>query len=161
MKHLLRTFGPATLYLFLSPLPLTSPAAALAQDPQLHTASPTELAVIKVLLAQEKAWNQGDIDSFVSAYKDSPDTLFLSGAVNRGFAGMAESYHKQYPSRAAMGNLGFSELEVQPLDDRFALCIGRYHLDRSKKEGGPAEGLFSLVLEKTEKGWKIVLDHTT
>ena len=147
--------------LLAAALLLRASIPSAAQDPQLHTASPTELAVIKVLLAQERAWNQGNIESFVSAYKNSSDTLFLSGAVNRGFAGMAESYHKQYPNRAAMGALGFSELEVQPLDDRFALCIGRYHLDRSKKEGGSADGLFSLVLEKTDKGWKIVLDHTT
>ncbi|GAC1365889.1 MAG: hypothetical protein NVSMB3_14510 [Acidobacteriaceae bacterium] len=145
------------------PLFLGAPASCAAQaaDPQLHTANSTELGVIKVLLAQEKAWNSGDIDSFVQAYKDSPDTLFLSGTVNRGFAGMAESYHRQYPSRAAMGSLGFSELEVHPLDDRFAYVIGKYHLERNKKEGGNADGLFSLIFEKTEKGWKIVVDHTT
>lgn len=140
---------------------LATSALGSAQDPQLHPASPTELGVIKVLLAQEKAWNSGDIDAFVQAYKDSPDTLFLSGTVNRGYAGMADSYHRQYPSRAAMGNLAFSELEVHPLDDRFAYVIGKYHLDRSKKEGGNADGLFSLIFEKTEKGWKIVVDHTT
>ena len=140
---------------------LAGPFALRAQDAQLHTASPTELAVIKVLLAQEKAWNSGNIDSFVQAYKDSPDTLFLSGSINRGYAGMLDSYHRQYPNRAAMGNLGFSELEVHPLDDHFALVIGRYHLERAKKEGGNADGLFSLIFENTDKGWKIVLDHTT
>ena len=41
------------------------------------------------------------------------------------------------------------------------LFRSKYHLDRSKKEGGPADGMFSLVLEKTDQGWKIVLDHTT
>ena len=132
-----------------------------AQDPQLHTASPTELGVIKVLLAQEKAWNSGDIESFVQAYKDSPDTLFLSGTINRGFAGMVDSYRHQYPNRAAMGTLAFSELEVHPLDEHFACVVGRYRLERGKKEGGNADGLFSLILEKTEKGWKIVVDHTT
>jgi ketosteroid isomerase-like protein len=34
-------------------------------------------------------------------------------------------------------------------------------LERGKKEGGNADGLFSLVLEKTDKGWKIIVDHTT
>ncbi len=154
LTHLRRSILVLSIALF--------PAApTLAQDPQLHTASSTELAVIKVLLAQEKAWNSGDIDTFVQAYKDSPDTLFLSGTVNRGYAGMADSYHHQYPSRAAMGNLGFSELEVHSLDERFALVIGKYHLDRSKKEGGSADGLFSLIFENTDKGWKIVVDHTT
>ncbi len=147
--------------LLFAVLSATAASPALAQDPQLHTASSIELGVIKVLLAQEKAWNSGDINSFVQAYKDSPDTLFLSGTVNRGFAGMVDSYHHQYPSRASMGNLGFSELEVHPLDDRFAFVIGKYHLERSKKEGGNADGLFSLIFEKTDQGWKIVVDHTT
>lgn len=143
---------------------LVSPAVrgvAQAQDPQLHTASPTELGVIKVLLAQEKAWNNGDLDGFAKGYKNSPETLFLSGTVNRGFAGMVESYHRDYPNKAAMGTLAFSELEVHPLDERFAVCVGKYHLERGKKEGGNANGLFSLVLEKTDQGWKIVVDHTT
>ncbi len=156
-----RSLACSTFAALLLVSPAIRPALAQVTDPQLHTASPTELAIIKVLLAQEKAWNSGDIDTFVQAYKDSPDTLFLSGSVNRGFAGMAESYHHQYPSRAAMGTLAFSELEVRPLDERFALCIGKYRLERPKKEGGNADGLFSLVFEKTDKGWKIVVDHTT
>jgi ketosteroid isomerase-like protein len=52
-------------------------------------------------------------------------------------------------------------LEVHPLSETFAVCLGKYRLDRPKKEGGAAEGLFSLVFEKTDQGWKIVLDHTT
>ena len=60
-----------------------------------------------------------------------------------------------------MGALTFSELEVHPITDTLAVCIGKYHLERSKKDGGPADGLFSLVMEKTPDGWKIVLDHTT
>jgi ketosteroid isomerase-like protein len=60
-----------------------------------------------------------------------------------------------------MGTLTFSELEVRSLDPQFAIVVGKYHLDRPKKEGGEADGLFSMVLEKTAKGWKIILDHTT
>ena len=134
---------------------------SFAQDPQLHTASPTELACIKVLLAQENAWNKGDLDGFAQGYKNSPDTLFIAGVINRGFEGLLGAYHHDYPNRAAMGNLAFSELEVYPLDDRFAVVVGKYHLDRNKKEGGNADGLFSLVFEKTDRGWKIVVDHTT
>jgi uncharacterized protein (TIGR02246 family) len=131
------------------------------QEQQLHTASRQELDIIKILLKQEAAWNRGDIEAFTQVYKDSPDTLFISGRVNRGFAGLLEEYKHDYPSKAAMGTLAFSELEVHTLDEKFAVCIGKYHLERGKKEGGPADGLFSLVLEKTDQGWKIVVDHTT
>jgi ketosteroid isomerase-like protein len=138
-----------------------APTSLTAQEPPLHTATQQELDVVKVMLKQEAAWNKGDIDGFTQGYKNSPDTLFISRQVTRGFEGMAATYHQSYPTRAAMGNLAFSELEVHPLGADFALCIGKFHLERSKKDGGNAEGIFSLVFEKTGQGWKIILDHTT
>jgi ketosteroid isomerase-like protein len=141
---------------------LTTPLSAPAQDANpLHTASRQERDVIKVLLAQEAAWNKGDLAAFASGYKDSPDTLFITHQISRGYAGLLDEYKHDYPTRAAMGTLAFSELEVHPLNETFAVVIGKYHLDRGKKEGGNAEGLFSLIFEKTDKGWKIIIDHTT
>ncbi len=143
--------------LFAMPVPRVS-----AQAPApLHTASQQELDVVKVLLKQEAAWNRGDLDGFAQGYKNSPDTLFIGRQVSRGYTGMLAEYHQNYPTRAAMGALSFSELEVHPLDASFAVCLGKYRLERAKKDGGNAEGLFSLVFEKTDKGWKIVVDHTT
>ncbi len=152
--------SPLRLSLLVAIL-LSVPACLSAQEPPLHTASPQELAVVKVLVAQEAAWNRGDIESFAKGYKDSPNTIFISHQVNRGYAGLIEEYRKEYPTKAAMGTLSFSELEVHALDENFAFCIGKYQLDRNKKEGGRAEGLFSLIFEKTDQGWKIIVDHTT
>lgn len=135
--------------------------AQLAEESPLHMASQQELDVIKVLLKQEAAWNRGDIDSFAQGYKNSPDIIFLSRQVSRGYAGMVEEYKRDYPNKAAMGTLTYSELEAHILDEKYALVVGRYHLDRGKKEGGNADGLFSLLFEKTDKGWKIIVDHTT
>ncbi len=153
------------LLLFATLLAVLASPATRAQepgkDPQLHTASKTELACIKVLLAQERAWNAGDLDTFAQGYKNSPDTLFLSRDISRGYAGMVQNYHREYPTRAAMGTLSFTDLEVHPLDEHFAVVLGKYRLERGKKDGGPADGLFSLIFEKTEAGWKIVVDHTT
>jgi len=135
-----------------------------AQNPEdnpLHMATRQELDVIKVVLAQEKAWNAGDIEGYIKGYKNSPETLFIAHAISKGYTEILAEYKHDYPTPASMGTLGFSELEVHPLSDTFAVCLGKYHLDRSKKEGGPADGMFSLVLEKTEQGWKIVVDHTT
>jgi ketosteroid isomerase-like protein len=127
----------------------------------LHTATRTELDVAKAVLTQEKAWNAGDIAGYVKGYKDSPDTLFLGRQISRGFSQILEDYEHNYPNRASMGTLTFSELEAHSISDTFAVCIGKYHLDRGKKDGGNADGFFSLVLEKTPDGWKIILDHTT
>ena len=140
---------------------LLAPALLSAQTDPLHTATRQELNIIKVLIAQENAWNKGDLAAFASSFKDSPDTLFITHQVFRGFAGLVDEYKRDYPSKAAMGTLTYSDLEVHPLDENFAIVLGKYHLERSKKDGGNAEGLFSLVVENTDNGWKIVLDHTT
>ncbi len=149
-----------SVFLVLS-LVLGTCLAMQAQSTPLKTASQQELDVIKVLLKQETAWNRGDIDSFAEGYKNSPDTLFINNQIQRGFSGLLAAYHRDYPTKEAMGQLTFSELEVHPIDEKVATCVGKYRLERSKKNGGNAEGLFSMVFEKTDSGWKIVVDHTT
>lgn len=156
----LSRFHAAAILLLLAAIFATS--SARSQDLQaLTTASREQLDVVKVLLAQQDAWNRGDLEAFAQSYKDAPDTLVVTRQISRGFAGLIEEYRHDYPTKAAMGTLTFSELEARPLDAQFAIVVGKYHLERGKKEGGNAEGLFSMVLEKTDKGWKIILDHTT
>ena len=159
MGSIVRHGAASTLALALLLAP-GHPAGAKDGNP-LHTATRTELDVVKAVLAQEKAWNAGDIASYVKGFKESPDTLFIGKQVSRGFNQILEDYEHNYPNHSSMGTLTFSELEVYSLSDTFAACIGKYHVDRTKKDGGPADGLFSLVLEKTGDTWKIVLDHTT
>jgi len=114
-----------------------------------------------VLMRQAAEWNRGDLDAFADSYKNSPDILFIGGTIQHGYAEMLAGYKKHYPSRASMGTLRFTQLEVQPLDARFATATGHYHLERTKQGGGNADGHFLLVLEKTGAGWKIVRDDTT
>ncbi len=139
-----------------TPVPVEPP-----QPDQLRTLTRDELDIVKVLTAQERAWNHGDLEAYAMGYKNSPDLLFVGRQISRGFGSLVEDYRKNYPNKEAMGMLAFSELEPHVLDEHYAVMLGHYHLERSKKGGGPADGIFSLVLEKTDKGWKIVVDHTT
>ena len=136
---------------------------ATAQDKpdQLHTLSRGELDVVKIVTQQERAWNQGNIELFTSFYKNAADTTFIGDHISRGYDALVLDYKKNYPNKQAMGTLAFSDLEPRLLDEHFAVVTGRYHVDRDKKSGGSADGAFSLVLEKTDKGWKIIVDHTT
>jgi ketosteroid isomerase-like protein len=134
----------------------------VAQDEgPLHTASRLELDIVKVVLTQEKAWNSGDLDGYLKGYKDSPDTIFVGRQISRGYQQIADDYKHNYPNRSAMGTLAFSELEAHPISDTFAICLGHYHLERQRKDGGSGDGIFSLMLEETDDGWKIILDHTS
>lgn len=152
------------LALTLAIMPCVVPHVLHAQDregSQMKTLPQGELDVVKVLLAQERAWNKGDMAGFTSGYKNSPDTVFMGSELARGYDGMVARYAKNYPNKETMGRLTFSDLEPHLLDEHFATVTGAFQLERSKKGGGNANGIFSLVLEKTADGWKIVLDHTS
>lgn len=129
---------------------------------QPTTPKPDDLQAIRQLMAAQTAdWNRGDIDTFATGYKNSPDILFVGRTVNRGYAAMLDRYHKAYPTPAAMGQLTFTHFEPVLLDRRFATATGNFHLERSAAGGGNADGIFSLVFEKTPAGWKIIRDHTS
>jgi len=116
-------------------------------------------AVRAVLRAQQTAWNRGDVAAFLVGYWHSPELTFSgSSGVARGWDQVMARYKKNYPDRAAMGQLDFSELEFRFLGPDAALVLGRWHLRREKDELG---GVFSLVWQRFPDGWKIVHDHTS
>ncbi len=123
--------------------------------------SASQTAIRNVLDAQVAAWNRGDITSFMQGYKDSPATTFVGKTVRHGYATILDRYRTMYGGKEKMGELSFTDLEITPLDAHIATVTGHYHLTRSAAAGGDAEGLFSLVFEKTGSGWKIILDHTS
>lgn len=137
---------------------------AVAQDQskdKLYTATHEQLAVVKIVLAQESAWNRGDLEGFLSEFKDAPDTQAVLGNRAVGMTEIRNAFRNNYPNRESMGLLAYSDVEARELGENFALATGKYHLDRSKKYGGSAEGTFTEVLEKTPKGWQVIFDETT
>ena len=116
-------------------------------------------AITAVLNAQQAAWNRGDVDAFLVGYWHSSELTFSgSSGVSRGWDGVMARYKKNYPDRAAMGQLDFSGLEFRFLGPDAALVLGRWHLKRAKGDIG---GVFSLVWQRFPEGWKIVHDHTS
>lgn len=116
-------------------------------------------AIRAVLSAQDAAWNRGDVEAFLVGYWHSGELTFSgSSGVSRGWDGVLARYKKNYPDRAAMGQLDTSELELRFLGPDAALVLGKWHL---KREKGDIDGVFSLVLERFPEGWKIIHDHTS
>jgi uncharacterized protein (TIGR02246 family) len=109
---------------------------------------------------QVAAWNRGDVNAFMTAYEDSPETTFVGDKVEHGYAQILERYRKHYATQAAMGKLSFSNMEIRVLDGKYAVATGNFHLDRSADAGGNTGGIFSLLLRRGPAGWKIILDHT-
>jgi uncharacterized protein (TIGR02246 family) len=118
-----------------------------------------QAAIRQVLTEQGEAWNRGDVAAFMKGYWNSQDVTFASGSgFMKGWETVTARYKTQYPDRAAMGKLDFSELQIRSLGPDAALVLGKWHLNR---ESGDVGGIFSLVFQRMPEGWRIVHDHTS
>ncbi|HEY0385976.1 MAG TPA: nuclear transport factor 2 family protein [Pyrinomonadaceae bacterium] len=116
-------------------------------------------AVRAVIEAQAAAWNRGDIEGYMDGYARSSETIFVSGdTLTRGWQTVLERYKKGYDSREKMGQLTFSELEIEPLNNDAAVATGRWQLTRARDT---PHGRFTLIFRRTKAGWRIVHDHTS
>lgn len=116
-------------------------------------------AVRKVMDDQVAAWNRGDIDGFMQGYWNSPEMTFVSGNnVTKGWQPTLDRYKKGYDSRAKMGVLSFSEIEITMTSDKSAVVLGRFTLVREKDK---PTGMFTLNFRLFKEGWRIILDHTS
>jgi ketosteroid isomerase-like protein len=136
----------------------------------------SESDIPAVLIAQVAAWNRGDIPVYMDGYWKSDKLLFVgSSGVTRGWQATLERYRRNYPDRAAMGHLTFSELEITLLNPDAPFVLGKWHLKRGGPGGGrgglqpggssspPPDigGVFTLVLRRLPEGWRIIADHTS
>lgn len=133
-----------------------------AQSPNpLFTATRQQLDVVKVILAQRDAWNKGDLDAYLSHYKNAPDTQAVLASLVRGIDNIRAAYRLNFPNKESMGTIEDSEVGVRALGDNFALATGKYHLNRSRKAGGDVDGTFTELFEKTPAGWQIIFSQST
>jgi beta-aspartyl-peptidase (threonine type) len=119
-----------------------------------------DLAAIRAVLDQQvKAWNQGDLEGFLRGYWQSDQlTFFSGGAKTQGWQATLDHYRQSYKTEGReMGHLEFVDLDIQLLGSKAAFVRGGWELRTSK---GPRGGLFTLIWRKTDRGWKIIHDHT-
>ena len=137
-------------------------ALILAASAQAQTQTPSAIgaAVGAVLQAQEDAWNHHDLEGFMHGYWNSPDLTFFSGATEtKGWQPTLERYRRTYQAEGrAMGQLSFSDLQVEALGADAAFVRGRFHL--AMPDGKQPSGAFTLVFRKFPEGWRIIHDHT-
>lgn len=160
-----------------SPSPSPSPSRPSAQvrdgDPRV--------AIPAVMSMQEKAWNRGDLQAFMSGYLRADDITYTAGGVVvRGWQTLTDRYQARYGNdRSTMGTLRFENLVITPLGDAHALCVGQWFLQPPDPSSArpasappatlsdaparprPMDGVFSLVWTRTKDGWKIIHDHSS
>jgi ketosteroid isomerase-like protein len=138
--------------------------ACLCRGGPAQTSDDSEASVreVRAVLDQQVVdWNKGNLDGFLTGYWNSPKVVFMSGG-NRfdGFTAMRDRYHRRYKAEGkSMGQLAFSELDIERLGPEAVMARGRFCL--TMPDGTKPTGLFTVIVRKFPDGWKIVHDHTS
>lgn len=113
-------------------------------------------AIKAVMAAQQEAWSNGDLDSFMQGYwKNDSLKFFGARGLTLGWQQTLDNYKKGYPTLADRGTLNFTLEDISPIEDNSYWVMGRYHLSRTV---GDAEGVFIIIFKKINGQWKIVAD---
>lgn len=134
----------------------TAPASAQPADPDAETK-----AIRDVLTRSAEAWNRGDLETYMKAYWNSPETTFAGGArITRGYDQTLAVYKQGYQSPGhEMGKLDYPDITPQFLCADTALVRGKWHLRMTT--GKEPHGVFSLLMKKFPEGWRIIHDHSS
>ena len=95
----------------------------------------------------------------MDGYARDVNTTFVSGdTLTKGWQTVFDRYAKKYDSRAKMGTLAFSEVEIRPLSNDAAFVIGAWSLVRQSDN---PHGRFTLLFRRVGAKWRIVYDHSS
>ena len=131
-------------------------------QPEVKTASAAATVDSKIfeeiMAGSAAAWNNGDLDGHLAIYDSSATFMSAKGLIT--VAALKENFQKKFFNGSKpVQQLGFSEIQVRPLGNEFALITGKFILSG----GGKPEqsGRYSLVFGKTKSGWKVLHDHSS
>jgi uncharacterized protein (TIGR02246 family) len=118
-----------------------------------------EAAIRAVMERQETDWNRGDTEGYLLGY--DTETIYVGEKMTKGLEELRVRYQSHYPTRGSMGHLTFSDVDVHMLGPEYAYVIGHWRLERKAEDGGDTGGVFTRLFKHTQRGWKIIVDHTS
>ena len=138
-------------YLFIIPLTFLSFCSAPVEQDVLE--------IRKVMEDQVEAWNDADVETFMQGYWDDDDMAFTSGkSITFGWQPALDRYLKSYPGKEGMGELSFSDLQIKRTSTYTAFTTGQWTLFRT---ADTLTGRFTLIWEKIDGDWLIIVDHSS
>lgn len=117
-----------------------------------------EVDIRMVLVSQQKAWNIGNLESFMSGYWHSDKLKFTGNrGVTYGWQNTLDNYKKSYPTNDKMGELIFSVISLERLGKDSFYMLGKFQLIRKSDK---PEGYFMLIWKRINGKWRIISDMT-
>jgi ketosteroid isomerase-like protein len=126
---------------------------------QCYAQTADEKAIRNILNRQTAAWNNGNLEEFMSGYWKNDSLMFIGqSGITYGWNQTLANYKKHYPDSAIMGKLKFDIILVKPLSSQYYYVTGKWMLKRS---AGDVSGYFTLLFRKINGTWIIIADHSS
>lgn len=119
--------------------------------------SKDEKAIVEVMRLEEKYWNAGDIEGYVSLYAPGDSTRMI---LTRGAAYGRDSilaFYKRYWPKERMGKLVLDGERLERLSKIYYYVTGYFHV--SYPDGRTINGRFSGLMKKVKGRWYLYTDH--
>ncbi len=117
-----------------------------------------ELVIDGIIDDQVEAWNDGDVEGFMSGYWRSDELRFVAGkTVLHGHDSMTAMYKRSYPGKEKMGELRFDIRDKKWMGDSLINVLGRWNVTN---DDTTRSGNFAIMFMPVSEGWRIVEDHT-
>jgi len=118
-----------------------------------------EKAILDILDAQTKAWNEGNLEKFMIGYWENDSLMYIGKkGVTYGYQSTLNSYKTNYAGRDNMGMLTFHILHMKPLGKKHYLVVGKWS---RKRTVGDVGGHYTLTFEKQKGKWVVIADHSS
>ena len=118
-----------------------------------------EQAIRKILVNQEKAWNEGCLDQFMIGYWNSDSLLFIGkNGPHYGYQNTLKNYQKSYHDTSIMGHFTSTVISLKRLSKEYYFVTGKWYLKRTI---GDISGYYTLLFRKIKGTWVIVADHSS
>lgn len=125
----------------------------------LFSQTKDEKAILDILDAQTKAWNEGNLEKFMIGYWENDSLMYIGKkGVTYGYQSTLKSYKTNYAGRDNMGMLTFHILHMKPLGKKHYLVVGKWSLKRTVGDVG---GHYTLTFEKQKGKWVVIADHSS
>lgn len=122
---------------------------------------PDRQQILRVLMNQQAAWNDGNLEGFMNGYWESDSLSFIGKkGITKGWQQTLDNYKKSYPDKSSMGTLKFEIIDIDMLSKTAAYVVGKWHLSREESKGD-LSGHFTLLFKKKNNRWVIVNDHSS
>lgn len=128
-----------------------------AQDLLIIDATPE---VIKALEGQIAAWNQGDLETAMTYYWNSPQMLWVNkNGIDKGYQEVLEMFRQDFSDSSNMGEYTYEPLHIEQVAPEAVYFVFRWKIELNGKQ--LMGGVSSQVWRLKDSRWLVTSEHAS